>query len=142
MTVDPMDVDGVLAVGRQDPAPWDGLPGNTVVGHVHFTVSQMERAVAFYRDVIGFDLMMQVPTLTAVSAGGYHHHVNLNTWAGDGAPADSDRFAGLVSWELVVPNERDRRALIDRLSSAGALTQRSGATASDPDGIPVEIAAR
>jgi catechol 2,3-dioxygenase len=139
MTVDPMDVDGVLAAGREDPTPWRGLPAETVVGHVHFTVSRMERSVAFYRDVIGFDVMMQVPTLTAVSAGGYHHHVNLNTWAGEGAPPDSDRVAGLLSWELVVPHERDRRALVGRLGSAGALTEAFGASASDPDGIRIEI---
>jgi catechol 2,3-dioxygenase len=142
MTVDPMDVEGVIAAGRESPDSWSGLPPETVVGHVHFTVSNMERAVSFYRDVIGFDVGMQVPTLTAVSAGGYHHHVNLNTWAGEGAPSDSDRVAGLVSWELRVPGDQSRRALIDRLAAAGALTDpATDVTALDPDRIPVEIAA-
>jgi catechol 2,3-dioxygenase len=142
MTVDPMDVEGVVAAGRESPEAWSGLAPETVVGHVHFTVSQMDRAVSFYRDVIGFDVMMQVPTLTAVSAGGYHHHVNLNTWAGEGAPPDSDRVAGLVSWELRVPGDQSRRALIDRLAAAGALTDSSTSiTAVDPDRIPLEVAA-
>jgi catechol 2,3-dioxygenase len=140
MTVDPMDVDGVLAAGRERPEPWTGLPADTVVGHVHFTVSRMERSVAFYRDVIGFDVMMRMPSLTAVSAGGYHHHLNLNTWAGEGAPPDSDRVAGLLGWELVVPSVQARRALIDRLSAAGALTgPTAGVTAFDPDRIPLEL---
>ncbi len=142
MTVDPMDVEGVIAAGRESPERWSGLPPGTVVGHVHFTVSNMERAVLFYRDVIGFDVGMQVPTLTAVSAGGYHHHLNLNTWAGDGAPPDSDTVAGLVSWELRVPEDQSRRALIERLAAAGALADPSSdVTALDPDRIPLEVAA-
>jgi catechol 2,3-dioxygenase len=141
MTVDPMDVDGVIAAGREGPPDWQGLPGETVVGHVHLTVSRMDPAVAFYRDVIGFDVMMRVPSLTALSAGGYHHHLNLNTWAGEGAPPDSERIAGLSAWELRVPGDRDRRALIDRLTAAGALTESSeGVTARDPDGIAIEVA--
>jgi len=115
LTVDPMDVEG-------------GLPAGTVVGHVHLTVSDLERAVSFYRDVIGFDMMMRIPSLAAVSAGGYHHHVNLNTWAGEGAPPDSDQVAGLAGWELRVPDARARRDLIDRL-----------AIAKDPDAIPIDI---
>lgn len=140
MTVDPMDVEGVIAAGRELPAPWTGLPADTVVGHVHLTVSRMERAVAFYRDVVGFDVMMRIPSLTAVSAGGYHHHLNLNTWAGEGAPADSDRVAGLAGWELRVPGAQARRALMDRLAAAGGLTaSSSGVTAADPDNIPMEL---
>jgi catechol 2,3-dioxygenase len=101
----------------------------------------MDRAVAFYRNVVGFDVMMRVPSLTAVSAGGYHHHLNLNTWAGEGAPPDSEQVAGLSAWELRVPGDQDRRALIDRLAAAGALTGSSeGITARDRDGISIEIA--
>jgi catechol 2,3-dioxygenase len=141
LTVDPMDVDGVTAAGRESAAGWRGLPAETVVGHVHLTVSRMERAVGFYRDVIGFDVMMRIPSLTAVSAGGYHHHLNLNTWAGEGAPADSEQVAGLATWELTVPGDHDRRALIDRLAAAGALIETSnGVLAADPDRIPIEIA--
>ena len=60
MTVDPMDVEGVMAAARERPEPWTGLPTETVVGHVHFTVSRLDPAVAFYRDVIGFDEMMRI----------------------------------------------------------------------------------
>jgi len=140
MTVDPMDVEGVLAAGQEHLYPWRGLSPDTVVGHVHFTVSDMERAVAFYRDVIGFDVMMRVPSLTAVSAGGYHHHLNLNIWAGEGAPPDSEQVAGLVSWELRVPADEDRRALIERLAKAGALTgEGPDVSAVDPDRISIQI---
>jgi catechol 2,3-dioxygenase len=136
-----MDIEGVLAAAQTDASPWSGLPSETTVGHVHFTVSEMDRAVAFYHQVVGFDLMMQVPSLTAVSAGGYHHHVNLNTWAGEGAPADSETMAGLVSWELKVPEDRERKALVDRLRAAEALRGAGErVTAVDPDNITLELA--
>jgi catechol 2,3-dioxygenase len=141
MTVDPMDVQGVVAAAGQVSGPWRGLPAGTIVGHVHFTVSDLERAIRFYRDVVGFDMMMRIPSLAAVSAGGYHHHINLNTWAGEGAPADSDQVAGLAGWELRVPDAGARRGLVDRLATAGALVGPStGAAATDPDAIPIDIA--
>ena len=140
MTVDPMDVEGVIAAGRERPEPWIGLAPETVVGHVHFTVSRLEPAVAFYRDMIGFDVMMSIPSLVAVSAGGYHHHLNLNTWAGERAGRDSDRIAGLAGWELRVPDGDGRKALIERVTAAGALVRSSnGVTARDPDAVAVEI---
>ena len=140
MTVDAMDVEGVISAAQPVSLPWRGLPSRTVVGHVHFTVSDLERAVRFYRNVIGFDMMMRIPSLAAVSAGGYHHHLNLNTWAGEGAPPDSDQVAGLAGWELRVPDAQARRELIDRLAGAGALTgSPSGGAAQDPDAIPIEI---
>ena len=130
MTVDPLDVAGVLAAAGERPTPWTGLPRETVVGHVHFTVANLEAATAFYRDVVGFDVMLRMPTLVAVSAGGYHHHVNLNTWAGAGAPPDSASVAGLAAWELVVPDAAAREAATQRLDAAR-----------DPDGIPLTIVA-
>ncbi|MFL5403108.1 MAG: VOC family protein [Gemmatimonadales bacterium] len=136
MTVDPMDLAGVVAAAQPVPGPWR-VPGQTVVGHLHFTVSNLERSVRFYRDVIGFDLMMRVPSLVAVSAGGYHHHVNLNTWAGDGAPADSEEVAGLAGWELQVAGSDARRALIDRLGRAGFLA--ADGIAGDPDAIALQF---
>jgi catechol 2,3-dioxygenase len=140
MTVDPMDVAGVIAAGRERPEPWTGLSPETVVGHVHFTVSALEPAVSFYRDVIGFDVMMSIPSLVAVSAGGYHHHVNLNTWAGERPARDSERVAGLSGWELRVPDGNARKALIERVTAAGALAPSSnGIRARDPDAITVEI---
>jgi catechol 2,3-dioxygenase len=142
LTVDPMDVAGVLAAGQVDAEPWSGLPTETVVGHVHFTVSSMEPAAAHYIDVIGFDRMMQIPSLTAVSAGGYHHHLNLNTWAGEGAPGDSDQVAGLIAWELRVPGDDPRRELIQRLGSSSVLAAPSEpVSARDPDGNLMEIPA-
>jgi catechol 2,3-dioxygenase len=149
ITTEPMDIDGVLAAAREDgavpEARWNGLPGGTVVGHVHFTVSDLEPATAFYRDVVGFDVTVRLPlprpSLVGVAAGGYHHHLNLNTWAGEGAPPDSERVAGLDAWELVVPDAAARRALADRLARSGANRPSTSGnlSASDPDGIRLEV---
>ena len=64
-------------------------------------------------------------------------HLNLNTWAGEGARPDSDRMAGLIVWELVVPDPQARQNVIDRLAAAGAILDAS--TARDLDGIPFEV---
>src|SRR5919108_490421 len=71
---------GVLASARDAPGSWEGLPPATIVGHVHFTVSHLERGAEFYHRVVGLDVTARWPTLVALSAGGYHHHLNLNTW--------------------------------------------------------------
>ncbi|MDQ3138954.1 MAG: VOC family protein [Gemmatimonadota bacterium] len=140
MTVDPMDVAAVVAAGRVRPEPWTGLPEAAAIGHLHFTVAELNPAVGFYRDVIGFDVMMSIPSLVAVSAGGYHHHLNLNTWAGEGAPRDLDEVAGWSRWELRLPDDSAREALRQRLQVAGALTaSTAGITARDPDTVVVEI---
>ena len=77
MTTVPLDVESLLAE-LDDPAsePFDGLPDGTTVGHVHLRVADVDATIAFYRDVLGFDLMAQLGPMAAfLSAGGYHHHV-------------------------------------------------------------------
>lgn len=141
VTTAPMDVDGVVAAGREDASPWRGLPPETVIGHLHFTVSDLEPSVAFYRDVVGFDVTIRWPTLVGLAAGGYHHHLNLNTWAGAGAPRDSEAVAGLDAWEIVVADSAGRSALLDRLDEAGFATSPADGVpdARDPDGILLEV---
>jgi catechol-2,3-dioxygenase len=106
----------------------------------------LERALAFYRGVLGLNVSRDegstlIPSLVAVSAGGYHHHGNLNTWAGERAARDSDRVAGLSGWELRVPDGKARAALVERVRAAGSLVPSSNGTmARDPDGVAIEIA--
>jgi catechol 2,3-dioxygenase len=139
MTVEAMDVEGVIRAGQERAEPWAGLHPDTVIGHLHFTVSHMEPAAAFYRDVIGFDEMMRIPSLTAVSAGGYHHHLNLNTWAGEGAEPDPEQVAGLVSWELRIPDAQERRLLLERLAGASALVDEKEGVGRGPEGSLIEV---
>jgi catechol 2,3-dioxygenase len=125
MTIDPFDFDGVIAAAG-DPAPWR-MPVATTIGHVHFTVSSLAEAERFYADGLGFDVTQRtLQGILAVSAGGYHHHVNLNVWAGDDPPRDREDVAGLIEWELVVPDRSARAALLQRLADLKYDVSRQG----------------
>lgn len=113
----PLDVESVLAAAGD--APYQGLPAGTVVGHVHFYVDSLPRAARFYQQGLGFEpTTSSFPGALFVSAGGYHHHVGLNTWAAGAAlPADDD--ARLLEWQLVLPDAAEIEAAAQRLAAAG-----------------------
>jgi len=141
MTIDPFDVEGVTREAGDDTIPWT-LPTATTIGHVHFTVSSLAAAERFYADALGLDVTQRsLVGILAVSAGGYHHHVNLNVWAGEGAPRDRDAVAGLIEWELVVPDDASRGEVERRLTTAGYAFQRDAETirAADDDGNVVVL---
>jgi len=90
-----------------------GIDPRVDIGHVHLKVADLERALAFYRDVLGFELQQRFGDQAAfVSAGGYHHHIGLNTWESRGAPPAPRRAAGLYHVAIRYP---DRRTLADAL---------------------------
>jgi catechol 2,3-dioxygenase len=141
MTIDPFDVAGVLHDAGDPSVPWT-LPSETTIGHVHFTVSSLSGAERFYADTLGFDVTQRTLSgILAVSSGGYHHHVNLNTWAGEGAAHDQDNVAGLVEWELVVSDAAERSDIEHRLEGAGRAFQRANdvVRAADDDGNIVVV---
>ncbi len=110
MTTEPLDVPGLLAAAP-DPAPV--LPGGTDVGHVHLRVSSLSVAEAFYVGRLGFEVTTRTyPGALFVAAGGYHHHVGLNVWGGEGAPKPPDGALGLMSFDVVVPTLADRRLIL------------------------------
>jgi catechol 2,3-dioxygenase len=83
------------------------------IGHVHLKVADLERAIGFYRDVLGFDLMQQLGDQAAfLSAGGYHHHIGLNTWESKGGSPPPPGTTGLYHVAIRYPN---RAALADAL---------------------------
>ena len=98
MTVDPMQVDDVVRAAGKVEGKWAGLPSGTMIGHVHFTVSELAPAVAHAQKQLGMDVTFVMPTLVGLAVDRYHHHVNLNTWAGEGAPPDDPMQAGLDEW--------------------------------------------
>jgi catechol 2,3-dioxygenase len=141
MTIDPFDMRGVMHDAGDPSIPWT-LPAATKIGHVHFTVSSLEGAERFYADALGFDVTQRsLQGILAVSAGGYHHHVNLNVWAGSNPPRDRDDVAGLIEWELVVDDVEGRQAIERRLTSGGYTFQRDDTTvrAADDDGNVVVV---
>ena len=91
MATDPLDLDGVAREAGAD-APWQGLEAATVIGHVHLQVASLSAAEAFYCGDVGFaPTLRRYPGALFVAAGGYHHHLGLNTWAGVGvAPPPAD----------------------------------------------------
>lgn len=95
------------------------VPSQTRIGHVHLKVSDLERALKFYRDLLGFEVT-QVYGDQAVflSAGGYHHHVGLNTWHSKGMPPAPVRSAGLYHTAIVYPTRKDLAVIYKRLQDA------------------------
>lgn len=122
-------------------------PATTRIGHVHLKVADLERAIAFYRDVLGFELTQRYGAQAAfLGAGGYHHHIGLNTWESRGANPAPAGYPGLYHTAVLYP---DRRALAQALKRAlGAGVEIDGAADHgvseaiyfrDPDGNGVEI---
>lgn len=138
----PLDVGGLfnLTSGREPEPHAD--PG-TVVGHVHLHVGDIDQAQAFYRDVIGFDLIAKLDSAAFVSAGGYHHHLAFNIWQGRGAPPPPTDSAGLHHWTIVLPGTEDVRAVRGRVTAAGGETTDvpGGFAAADPWGIALHVVA-
>ncbi|MBT1702531.1 VOC family protein [Chryseosolibacter indicus] len=95
------------------------VPAQTRIGHVHLKVSDLQRSLSFYCDLLGFDLITMYGTQAAfVSAGGYHHHIGLNTWYSKDAPPAPVHAAGLFHVAIVYPTRRDLAVIFDRLRNA------------------------
>lgn len=119
MATDPLDVDGVLGELAQDGRPWGGLTAGMTIGHVHLHVADLRQAEDFYCGVLGFDVTQRgYPGALFVSAGGYHHHLGLNIWAGAGAPPPPAGTAGLRHYSILLPEPSSLASLLDRLSKA------------------------
>jgi len=117
MTVDPLDAAGVLAEPADNPEA--GLAPATVLGHMHLHVSHLAEAETFYREVIGFEVMQHFGGQAAfLSAGGYHHHLGLNTWAGVGAPPPPENAVGLRYFAINLPEQAELGRLIERTRRA------------------------
>jgi len=123
------------------------LPAQTRIGHIHLKVSDLDKSLAFYHDLLGFEIMQRYGTQAVfVSAGGYHHHIGLNTWYSKNAPPAPQRAAGLFHTAILYPTRKDLAIALKRLIDAGyPLTGASDHGVSealyldDPDGNGVEL---
>ncbi|MDO6391285.1 VOC family protein [Pontibacter sp. BT731] len=123
------------------------VPAQTRIGHVHLKVADLDRALAFYRDLLGFELMMMYgPDAAFISAGGYHHHIGLNTWYSKGGTPAPARSTGLFHTAILYPTRKDLAAILKRIRESGY--RLDGASdhgvsealyLSDPDGNGVEL---
>lgn len=95
------------------------VPAQTRIGHVHLKVSDIERSLKFYRDLLGFDVMQHYgDSAVFISAGGYHHHIGLNTWHSKGAGPAPVNVPGLYHTAIVYPTRKDLAVILKRLMDA------------------------
>lgn len=141
---DPIDLDELFGELRPGDRADAGLPDETHMGHVHLHVRNLAEAVGFYHGVIGFDVMGIADRWGAafVSAGGYHHHLGLNTWAGEGIPKAPARAAGLRHYTVELPDESSLGVVVARLEAAGVVVARGEGgryVVDDPSGNEVHL---
>ena len=123
------------------------VPAQTRIGHVHLKVADLKRSLAFYCDLLGFEVTSLYGNGAAfISAGGYHHHIGLNTWHSKGLPPAPVNSVGLYHTAIVYPTRRDLAVIYERLRTARyPLTGASNHLVSealylnDPDGNGVEL---
>ena len=95
------------------------IPAQTTIGHVHLKVSNIERALSFYQDLLGFEITQRYgESAVFISAGGYHHHIGLNTWHSKDAPPAPVRAAGLYHLAILYPTRKDLAVALKRLIDA------------------------
>jgi catechol 2,3-dioxygenase len=96
------------------------IPAQTRIGHVHLKVASIERSLAFYRDLLGFELTTMYGSQAAfISAGGYHHHIGLNTWHSKDSPPATTHGVGLYHTAILYPTRKDLAVIFNRLQQAG-----------------------
>ena len=123
------------------------VPAGTDVGHVHLKVADLERAVAFYHGVLGFDIATRYGTQAAfLSAGGYHHHIGLNTWESAGGTPAPPGHTGLYHYAIRYATRRDLAGAVRRLAESGVALQGASDHGvseaiyiADPDGNGIEL---
>ncbi|WP_223650791.1 VOC family protein [Hymenobacter psoromatis] len=123
------------------------VPAGTSIGHIHLQVTDLKRALTFYRDLLGFEVMLDMGTAAFLSADGYHHHIGLNTWHSQGGqPAPREGVAGLYHAAILYQERAGLAAVTKRLLAAGY--PLSGASdhgvseaiyLDDPDGNGLEL---
>lgn len=118
---EPLDVDALLSHLKEDDRLDVPIPPETRVGHIHLHVRDIDEAVDFYHGVIGFDVMGVAKSFRAafVSAGGYHHHIGLNTWQGEGAPPPPADAAGLRYFTVELPDQKALDEVTARVEKTG-----------------------
>ncbi len=109
-----LDLDSLMEEGKGEK--WQGIPKNTIIGHIHLHVSNLEESEKFYIDGLGFQVVTRIPgQATFISTGGYHHHIAFNIWNGKGISSPDENSVGMKYFEIKFPNEDSRDKTIDNL---------------------------
>lgn len=123
------------------------VPDKTRIGHVHLKVSDIEKALTFYRDLLGFEVTERIGNSAVfLSAGGYHHHIGLNTWHSEGASKATKSGVGLFHAAILYPTREDLAVVVKRLFEKGYPLEGAadhGVSEAiyldDPDGNGIEL---
>lgn len=141
MASEALDFQSVLESGGG--AAWEGMPAATVIGHVHLHVGDIDQGKAFYHNAVGLDIVVwSYPGALFLSAGGYHHHLGTNVWAGPRAEAPAREEPQLLAWDLVLPGAVDVAEAVASISAAGfsvSPEEVGGSVALDPWGTPLRL---
>lgn len=123
MVTDPLNVEELLSELNEDHSEQAPLPADTTIGHMHLHVRNIPEAIAFYRDILGLNLIQRYgPSAAFLAAGDYHHHIGVNTWAGVDAPPPPEGSMGLRSFTITIPTPKDLNALEQNIRQAGQNT--------------------
>ena len=139
----PLDVAALLGVLDGGERDFERLPAGSTMGHVHLHVADIEETEAFYRDVLGFEVMARYGSeATFLSAGGYHHRVGANVWAGRGATPPPPGSAALRHATIVLPDAAERDRMAARVADAGGEPEpvAGGVMVRDPAGNRLVLA--
>jgi catechol 2,3-dioxygenase len=118
MATDPVDIPGLLQAAGD--VPWSSMPSGTTIGHVHLHVGDLDQASAFFSEALGFDrTVWHYPGALFLAAGGYHHHLGTNTWAGSGAVPAAEEDARLLEWTIELPDGTSVSAAGESLTRGG-----------------------
>jgi len=142
MATDPVDIDDLVRAAGSER--WSGMPEGTRMGHVHLHVGDLDEAARFYAEALGFDrTVWEYPGALFLAAGGYHHHLGTNLWAGPGATAPPSDEAQLLEWTLELPDEAGLIAASESLARSGYPVSGSegdpSRTIRDPWGTQVRL---
>jgi catechol 2,3-dioxygenase len=136
----PLDLHALLATVGEDNPPRHAEPGLRV-GHLHLHVGDVEQGIAFYRDVIGFELMVNLGSAAFVSAGGYHHHLGFNVWRGQGAGPVPEGVVGLRHWTLALDTPEQVARVRARAAGHAVSDVDGGFAVRDPWGMELRVIA-
>jgi catechol 2,3-dioxygenase len=142
MATDPLDVPGLLEAAGEDR--WSGMPPGTRMGHLHLHVGNLAQAAEFYSEALGLDRMVwHYPGALFLAAGGYHHHLGTNTWAGSGARPPEEQDAQLLEWTIELPDQAGLAQLGEGLTRAGhpVETESAELVTRDPWGTRLRLLA-
>lgn len=126
MAIDRLDRRALMEEGERVTSPWEVLPPGTRIGHIHLRVSNIPQAEHFYHDILGFDITARMPGALFLSAGGYHHHIGLNTWQSRDTGPAPETTVGLQSFVIALPNQDALTELRLRLVAHDIAIQEQG----------------